>query len=68
MIKPLANIELWTGAKVLLTAATPELGLATLSVRHDELTLSVSISLSESELLVLRDGADKALALIAKSK
>jgi len=68
MTKPLANIKLWTGAKILVTAPAPELGGATLDIRHDELTLSLSLGLNESELLALRDGADKALALIAANK
>jgi hypothetical protein len=68
MIQPLATIKHWTGTNILVTAAAPETGLATLDIRHDDITLSVSLCLNESELLVLRDGADKALALIANSK
>ncbi|GIL13725.1 MAG: hypothetical protein BroJett038_24450 [Chloroflexota bacterium] len=68
MIQPLAIIKHWTGTNILVTAAAPETGLATLDIRHDDITLSVSLCLNESELLVLRDGADKALALIANSK
>jgi len=68
MPKPLANIKHWSGATILVDASAPELGLATLNVRHDDITLSLTLALNESQLLALRDGADKALALIAKNK
>lgn len=68
MPKPLANIEHWSGAKILMESSAPELGLATLNIRHDDITISLTLALDELQLQALRDGADKALALIAASK
>ncbi|MCL4723295.1 MAG: hypothetical protein KJZ90_03390 [Rhodocyclaceae bacterium] len=68
MPRHLTTIKHWTGTNILVTAAAPETGLATIDIRHDDITLSVSLGLNEPELLALRDGIDKALALITKSK
>lgn len=65
MGKPLVVIKHWTGATILVNSVAPELGLATLEIRHGDGLFSVSAGLAENELKALRDGIDKALELIA---
>ncbi len=67
MTKPLVSIKHHTGIVLDVTAPAPGIGLASIRVSLDA-ALRVDLPLDELELRTLRDGADKALALMAKSK
>lgn len=67
MTKALVSIKHHTGIVLDVTAPAPGIGLASIRVSLDA-ALKVDLPLDEFELRALRDGTDKALALIVKSK